>query len=130
MRLVGLSLTASFFLQMTIFLPETYHPILLKQRAKRMRKENPEEHGDKYAELERADFSLHSIITRTLARPLVMLVVEPIMITVTIYLSVRLYASALVVLSLKLTGPPPLQVVYGLLFVHLSSTRRYQISKI
>lgn len=73
---------------MTIFLPETYHPILLKQRAKRMRKENPEEHGDKYAELERADFSLHSIITRTLARPLVMLVVEPIMITVTIYLSV------------------------------------------
>ena len=78
---------------MTIFLPETYHPILLKQRAKRMRKENPEEHGDKYAELERADFSLHSIITRTLARPLVMLVVEPIMITVTIYLSVS-YSSS------------------------------------
>lgn len=117
--------------QMTIFLPETYHPILLKQRAKRMRKENPKEHGDKYAELERADFSLHSIITRTLARPLVMLVVEPIMITVTIYLSVSHSTSILVALSFKLTGPPLLQVVYGLLFVHLSAARRHhQNSKI
>ncbi|GAA5863585.1 hypothetical protein JCM3774_006537 [Rhodotorula dairenensis] len=73
---------------LAIFLPETYHPVLLKQRAERLRKDHPEEHGEKYAELERADFSLHSIITRTLARPLVMLVVEPIMLTVTIYLSV------------------------------------------
>jgi len=43
-------------LQVAIFLPETYHPILLKQRAKRLRKEHPEQHGDKYAELEKADF--------------------------------------------------------------------------
>ncbi|GAA5993231.1 hypothetical protein JCM10908_004521 [Rhodotorula pacifica] len=76
------------WLLLAVFLPETYHPVLLKKRAIRLRKEHPEEHGEKYAELERADFSLKSIVTRTLARPLVMLVVEPIMTTVTIYLSV------------------------------------------
>lgn len=74
--------------QIALFLPETYHPILLKKRAKRMRKEDPEKHGDKYAELERADFSLKSIAQRTLLRPIIMLFVEPIVLAVTIYLSV------------------------------------------
>lgn len=64
-----------------------------------MRKENPEEHGDKYAELERADFSLKSIVTRTLARPLIMLAVEPIMMTVTVYLSVGARSFGLASLS-------------------------------
>ncbi|GAA5844249.1 hypothetical protein JCM9279_001738 [Rhodotorula babjevae] len=79
---------AASWLIIAIFLPETYHPVLLKQRAKRMRKENPEQHGDKYAELEKADFSLKSLVQRTLARPLIMLAVEPIVLAVTVYLSV------------------------------------------
>ncbi|TNY19034.1 major facilitator superfamily domain-containing protein [Rhodotorula diobovata] len=79
---------AASWVLIALFLPETYHPILLKKRAKRMRKEDPEKHGDKYAELERADFSLKSIAQRTLLRPIIMLFVEPIVLAVTIYLSV------------------------------------------
>ncbi|BGP20179.1 hypothetical protein JCM10213v2_008314 [Rhodosporidiobolus nylandii] len=71
-----------------ILLPETYHPVLLAKRAKRMRKENPEKHSERYGELERADFSPKAIITRTLARPMIMLVVEPLVLVTTIYLSV------------------------------------------
>lgn len=98
------------------FLPETYHPQLLKERAQRLRKEDPEKNKDKYADIEKADFSyvrplsfsleessrtaysdasfapvfhsLKSIIVRTGARPAQMLATEPILILVTIYLSV------------------------------------------
>ncbi|BGP35356.1 hypothetical protein JCM10296v2_007192 [Rhodotorula toruloides] len=80
--------SAASWILIAVFLPETYHPKLLAQRAKRLRKEDPDKHGDKYAELEKADFSIRSIVTRTLARPAIMLVVEPIVLTVTIYLSV------------------------------------------
>ncbi|KPV73417.1 uncharacterized protein RHOBADRAFT_29141 [Rhodotorula graminis WP1] len=79
---------AASWVIVAIFLPETYHPILLKQRAKRLRKEDPERHGDKYAELEKADFGFKSLVQRTLARPLIMLVVEPIVLAVTVYLSI------------------------------------------
>ncbi|GAA5879809.1 hypothetical protein JCM1840_001903 [Sporobolomyces johnsonii] len=70
------------------FLPETYHPKLLAQRAKRMRKEDPEKNSEKYGELEKADFSFKSIIVRTVARPAQMLVLEPILTATTIYLAV------------------------------------------
>ncbi|GAA5919902.1 hypothetical protein JCM1841_002104 [Sporobolomyces salmonicolor] len=70
------------------FLPETYHPKLLAQRAKRMRKEDPEKNGEKYGELEKADFSLKSILVRTVARPAQMLILEPILTATTIYLAV------------------------------------------
>ncbi|ORY88386.1 major facilitator superfamily domain-containing protein [Leucosporidium creatinivorum] len=71
-----------------LFLPETYHPKLLAKRAKKLRKENPETNKDLYADLERADFSFKSIVTRTIARPFVMLATEPILMLVTIYLSI------------------------------------------
>ncbi|GAA5901413.1 MFS transporter [Sporobolomyces salmoneus] len=70
------------------FLPETYHPQLLKNRAVKLRKEDPEKNKDKYADIEKADFSLKSIIVRTGARPAQMLATEPILLLVTIYLSV------------------------------------------
>ncbi|GAA6059190.1 hypothetical protein JCM10212_005535 [Sporobolomyces blumeae] len=70
------------------FLPETYHPKLLKSRAKKLRKEDPERNKDKYAEMEKADFSVKSLIVRTGGRPAKMLVSEPVVLTVTLYLSV------------------------------------------
>ncbi|BGP43462.1 hypothetical protein JCM10449v2_007497 [Rhodotorula kratochvilovae] len=76
------------WVSIAVFLPETYHPALLKKRAERLRKEDPSLHADKYAELEKADFTLKSILKRTLARPAIMLCVEPIVMTVTIYLSI------------------------------------------
>lgn len=53
-----------------------------------MRKADPVGNKDVYADLERADFSFKSIVTRTLARPFVMLATEPILMLVTIYLSI------------------------------------------
>lgn len=94
------------------FLPETYHPkrklfapfsafddrpmltrsqthlTVLATRAKKLRKENPETTKELYADLERADFSFKSLVSRTLARPFVMLATEPILMLVTIYLSI------------------------------------------
>ncbi|GAA5951649.1 hypothetical protein JCM3765_005993 [Sporobolomyces pararoseus] len=76
----AISVVLIFFL-----LPETYHPQLLKNRAQKLRKEGQTE---KYADIEKADFSLKSIIVRTGARPFQMLATEPILLLVTIYLSV------------------------------------------
>ncbi|GAA6034746.1 hypothetical protein JCM8097_001149 [Rhodosporidiobolus ruineniae] len=103
-----------------IFLPETYHPKLLAKRAKKMRKEEPEKHAERYGELERADFSLKSIVTRTLARPCVMLVVEPLVLVVTLYLSLVygiLYGlfSVLPIVFEQLRGFNPLES--GLVFI-------------
>ncbi|KAI5477074.1 hypothetical protein MNV49_006873 [Pseudohyphozyma bogoriensis] len=70
------------------FLPETFAPVLLARRAKAMRKAEPEKNRELYADLERADFSVKGLITRTLERPFKMLSVEPILILVTIYLSI------------------------------------------
>lgn len=53
-----------------------------------MRKEEPEVHADKFADLERADFSFRGILERTIARPFAMLAKEPIIALVTVYLSV------------------------------------------
>lgn len=90
------------------FLPETYHPVcacssplyravhslttssypVLAKQAKKMCKADPEKNKDVYAELEHADFSFKSILTCTIARPFLMLSVEPSLALVTLYLSV------------------------------------------
>lgn len=80
---------AAVSLVLIVFLlHETYHPQLLKHRAQKLRKEEPEKNKDKYAEIEKADFSIKSLIVRTGGRPAKMLVTEPILLMVTIYLSV------------------------------------------
>ncbi|KAJ4485233.1 MFS polyamine transporter [Lentinula aciculospora] len=77
-------------LAMIILLPETYAPVLLLQKAKRMRKEaaTPEIAKTIYAEHERQDFSFGPLMHRTLYRPFQMLLLEPILVLVTIYLSI------------------------------------------
>ncbi|OSX62324.1 hypothetical protein POSPLADRAFT_1143698 [Postia placenta MAD-698-R-SB12] len=70
-----------------IFVPETYAPILLQQKARRLRKADPVRNADLYAEHERADWSVKGVLHRTLYRPIKMLAVEPILLLVTLYLS-------------------------------------------
>ncbi|TFY57696.1 hypothetical protein EVJ58_g6869 [Rhodofomes roseus] len=70
-----------------IWVPETYAPVLLQQKAQRLRKADPVKNADLYAEHERADWSVKGIMHRTLYRPLLMLAIEPILLLVTIYLS-------------------------------------------
>ncbi|OAV91117.1 hypothetical protein PTTG_07888 [Puccinia triticina 1-1 BBBD Race 1] len=68
-----------------MLLPETYSPILLDRRAKKLRQET----GDSkyYSAHEKADYSLKAIVRRTLLRPFEMLITEPILLLVTLYLA-------------------------------------------
>ncbi|VDC00642.1 unnamed protein product [Peniophora sp. CBMAI 1063] len=71
-----------------IFLPETYAPVLHKWKAQRLRKEDSEKNKDLYAESERGDWSAKGLFDRTIKRPFVMLLVEPILLLITLYMSI------------------------------------------
>ncbi|KAF5378919.1 hypothetical protein D9757_008720 [Collybiopsis confluens] len=75
---------------MIAFLPETYAPVILERKAQRLRKtaETEKEKNMIFAEHERQDFSLGPLIHRTLFRPFQMLLMEPILVLVTIYMSI------------------------------------------
>ncbi|PCH37153.1 MFS general substrate transporter [Wolfiporia cocos MD-104 SS10] len=71
----------------SIFVPETYAPVLLQKKAQRLRKADPIGNANLYAEHEKADWSIKGVLHRTLYRPIHMLAIEPILLLVTIYLS-------------------------------------------
>ena len=71
-----------------VCLPETFAPVLLVKKAKKLRKQDPEKNANLYAPHERGDWSLSGIVHRTLYRPFEILVLEPILVLVTIYLSI------------------------------------------
>lgn len=71
-----------------LFLPETFAPILLMRKAKRLRKMDPEGNKDLYAPHEKSDWSFAGIAHRTLLRPFQILAQEPILVLITIYLSI------------------------------------------
>ncbi|KAJ3562188.1 hypothetical protein NP233_g9733 [Leucocoprinus birnbaumii] len=70
------------------FLPETYAPVILLKKVKRLRKEDPITNKHLYAEHEKQDWSFKGVLNRTLFRPFKMLAMEPILVLVTIYLSI------------------------------------------
>ncbi|KAK2467139.1 hypothetical protein APHAL10511_000688 [Amanita phalloides] len=71
-----------------VFIPETYAPILLLRKAKRLRKADPTGNANIYSEYEKQDWSFYAILKRTLFRPFHMFAVEPILVLVTMYISV------------------------------------------
>ncbi|WVW85397.1 hypothetical protein I302_107435 [Kwoniella bestiolae CBS 10118] len=68
-----------------VLVPETYAPKILAQKAKRMRKDTQEERW--YAPLERADHRWKSRLYDILAKPFVILALEPMLLAVTMYMS-------------------------------------------
>ncbi len=87
------------------FLPETYAPVILLKKVERLRKEDPISNKHLYAEHEKQDWSVRGVLNRTLLRPFKMLAMEPILVLVTIYLS----------------------IVYGLLYARASFSHTYCI---
>ncbi|KAH9941408.1 MFS polyamine transporter [Amylocystis lapponica] len=90
-------------------LPETYAPVILQWKARRLRKEDPVNNADLYAEHEQADWSWRGILHRTLYRPIKMLAMEPILVLITFYMSLVygvLYAlfEALPIIFISLRG--------------------------
>ncbi|SPO25527.1 probable mfs-multidrug-resistance transporter [Ustilago trichophora] len=71
-----------------LFMPETFAPVLLVRKAKRLRKLDPQGNKDLYAPHEKSDWSIGGIAHRTLLRPFQILAQEPILVLITIYLSV------------------------------------------
>ncbi|KAF9788500.1 MFS general substrate transporter [Thelephora terrestris] len=78
----GVCLLLLYFL-----IPETYEPVLLQRKARKLRKVDPVGNKDVYAEHERGDWSLRGVIRRTVLRPIEMVLREKILVLVTIYLS-------------------------------------------
>ncbi|KAM6494771.1 MFS polyamine transporter [Amanita muscaria] len=72
---------------MILLLPETYAPVILLRKAKRLRKADPVVNVKIYAEHERQDWSISGVIKRTIFRPFHMLAMEPVLILITIYVS-------------------------------------------
>lgn len=70
------------------FQPETYAPVILARKARRLRKADPVGNKHLYAESERADWSIRAVLHRTIFRPFQMLVKELILVLVTVYLSI------------------------------------------
>ncbi|KAI0746294.1 MFS polyamine transporter [Daedaleopsis nitida] len=70
-----------------LFIPETYAPVLLQRKAERLRKADPKNNAELYAEHERSDWSVNGVLHRTLYRPVKMLINEPILLLITIYIS-------------------------------------------
>ena len=68
-----------------LFLPETFAPILLSRRAKKMRQKDPSSRAIAPRDLETTD--MHQLFTVILARPLKMLFHEPIVAAICAYLA-------------------------------------------
>ncbi|KAF8070036.1 MFS general substrate transporter [Lyophyllum atratum] len=68
-------------------IPETYAPIIMLKKAKTLRKADPVVNKNIYAEHEKQDWSIKGVVHRTLYRPFHMLFMEPVLVLITIYLS-------------------------------------------
>ncbi|KAJ7347886.1 MFS polyamine transporter [Mycena albidolilacea] len=73
---------------MILTLPETYAPVILLKKVKALRKSDPSGNKHLFAAHEKQDWSFSGVLNRTLFRPFQMLAAEPILVLVTIYLSV------------------------------------------
>jgi DHA1 family multidrug resistance protein-like MFS transporter len=73
---LGLVLDLAFF-------QETYHPIILRNKARELRRRTG--NWGIYAQHETIELDIRDIVTKNLVRPLYMLVVEPILLLITIY---------------------------------------------
>ncbi|THV03329.1 MFS polyamine transporter [Dendrothele bispora CBS 962.96] len=73
---------------MILLMPETYGPVILQKKAQRLRKADPVANKNLIAEHEKQDWSFRNTLHRTIYRPFIMLSKEPILVLVTIYLSV------------------------------------------
>ena len=120
-----------------VSLPETFAPVLLARKAKRLRMANPEKNKEIYAESERVSWAPSAVLERTIFRPFKMLFVEPILLLATVYLSVAygvIYASAsnypskIVVFEVRFLTLDSCLAVFQALPVIFIRTRHFSVS--
>ncbi|KAI9434586.1 MFS polyamine transporter [Lactarius indigo] len=80
-------IVAGLCILLSFFVPETYAPVLLARKARRLRAADPVKNKDIYAESERVSWTFKAVLERTIFRPFKMLLVEPILLLTTIYVA-------------------------------------------
>lgn len=83
-----LILSGALFLSIALLVPETYHPVLLKRKAARIRKETGDERY--YAPIERSTKSIPKTVGLSLLRPFQILMFEPMALILNIYTAMLL----------------------------------------
>ncbi|CAK5276502.1 unnamed protein product [Mycena citricolor] len=84
---VGMIFSGTCTALLLVALRETYVPVLMFNKVKALRKADPEGSAHLYAEIEKQDWTPWAVVQRTLFRPFTMLAGEPILVLVTLYLS-------------------------------------------
>lgn len=82
---ITLIMAAASFVTAVIFVPETYAPIILSRRARARRFET--KNWALHAKIDEQQTRLSDVLTRYLFRPLQMLIQEPILLLITLYMA-------------------------------------------
>lgn len=73
---------------LTVFVPETYHPILLRRKAQNLRKETGDERWK--APIEKSDKSISKTVLLSLYRPMQLLFLEPMCLNLCLFSAILL----------------------------------------
>ncbi|KAL4927400.1 MFS transporter [Aspergillus undulatus] len=73
---------------LALFVPETYHPVLLRRRAQKLRKETGDDRWQ--APIEKMDRSIARTVLQSLYRPVLLLTLEPMCLNLCIYSAILL----------------------------------------
>lgn len=82
---ITLIMGAFFMVIAFLIVPETYPPVLLTARARRLRHET--KNWALHSAMEETEFRAGDLVTKYLLRPIKMLVLEPILLLITLYMS-------------------------------------------
>ncbi|PGH12540.1 hypothetical protein AJ80_06701 [Polytolypa hystricis UAMH7299] len=85
---VLLAWAGSIAVAIVLFVPETYHPVLLRNRAIRLRKETGDERWQ--APIEQLDRSVAQTVLRSIYRPMLLLTLEPMCLNLCIFSAILL----------------------------------------
>ncbi|PKY02942.1 MFS general substrate transporter [Aspergillus campestris IBT 28561] len=80
--------TGALFVSIIVFVPETYHPVLLRRKAQRRRKETGDERWQ--APIERLHRSVARTVLRSTYRPMLLLILEPMCLNLCLFSAILL----------------------------------------
>ncbi|KAL4735073.1 major facilitator superfamily domain-containing protein [Aspergillus similis] len=80
--------TGTLLAMLILFVPETYHPVLLKRKAVKLRKETGDDRW--IASIEKMDRSLAQTVLKSLYRPILLLTLEPMCLNLCVFSAILL----------------------------------------
>ncbi|KAL2866390.1 MFS transporter [Aspergillus lucknowensis] len=80
--------TGSLLASIILFVPETYHPVLLRRKAQKLRKETGDDRWQ--APIEKLNRSVAKTVTRSIYRPILLLTLEPMCLNLCIFSAILL----------------------------------------